>query len=114
MAAPHRAEPTASPGQVAPSDVQEVHLEGGYTYHASRGPKRLKGPLEVGEQTTLRVGAPLKHTVEVTRRGRLLTLNYALIGAGGEQYTSGNRINPPGFRIFKGDREIASGRFEFG
>lgn len=94
--------------------VQEVHLEGGYVYHASRGPGRHEGPVEVGKQATLTVGLPLRHTIEVERRGRLLTLDYALLGAGGEQYTGGDRSNPPRFKIYKGDREIASGQFEFG
>ena len=94
--------------------VQEVQLEGGYTYYASVGPGRHQGPVVVGQQETLTVGAPLKQTIKIERQGRVLTMSYALLGAGGEQYTGGDRSSPPRFRIYRGDTEIASGEFEFG
>lgn len=94
--------------------VQEVQLEGGYTYDASMGSGRLQDPVVVGQQETLTVGAPLKQTINIERQGRVLTMSYALLGAGGEQYTGGDRSNPPRFIIYRGDKEIASGQFEFG
>jgi hypothetical protein len=41
---------------------------------------------------------------------------YQLVGAGGEAYQLANqdRSHPPEFAVFKGDKKIASGKFEFG
>ena len=64
----------------------------------------------------LDVGGPLTNSVTATREGQDLQLNYRLIGAGGATYQSVNqdRSKPPEFAIYKGDKEIASGNFEFG
>jgi hypothetical protein len=43
-----------------------------------------------------------------------LLLNYELLGVGGEIYTGPDRAKPPTFTVCKGDKEIASGTFEFG
>ncbi len=94
--------------------VQEVHLEGGYTWHASSNPGRYLASVGPNETGTLKIGAPLRHTLKVKRQGCCLTMDYALHGAGGEQYTDGDRNNPPIFRVYRGDREIASDKFEFG
>jgi hypothetical protein len=61
-----------------------------------------------------KVGAPLKQTVKTQRQGRILVLNYELLGIGGEIYTDSNRNKPPTFTVYKGDKEIASDKFEFG
>jgi hypothetical protein len=94
--------------------VQEVHLDGGYICYASRGPKLHLISVTSDEPTTLKIGAPLKQTVKVNRQGRLLVMNYELLGVGGEQYTGGNSGEPPTFAVYKGDKEIASDKFEFG
>ena len=52
--------------------------------------------------------------VTAKRQGRLLTLDCQLRDAGGRKYTSQTRTNPPRFAIYQGDREIASGSFEYG
>jgi hypothetical protein len=62
----------------------------------------------------LKVGAPLKQTVRVQRQGGILVLNYELLGVGGEKYTGPDRSKPPTFTVYKGDKEIASDKFEFG
>jgi hypothetical protein len=64
----------------------------------------------------LAAGGPLTNSVTVTRHGQYLNLGYQLIGAGGEGYqlTGQDRTKPPEFAIYKGDRKIASGKFEFG
>ena len=94
--------------------VQEVHLDGGYIYYASRGPKSHWVTVTSDEPATLKIGGPLKQTVKVSREGRILVMNYELLGVGGEQYTSGDRREPPTFAVYKADKKIASGNFEFG
>jgi hypothetical protein len=65
---------------------------------------------------TLDIGGPLTNSVAVARHGSDLTLNYQLLGAGGQRYqlASVNRQHPPEFAIFHGGKKIASGDFEFG
>jgi len=94
--------------------VQEVHLDGGYIYYASRGPTRHLVSVTSDEPATLKIGGPLKQTVKVNRQGRLLVMNYELLGVGGEQYTGGNSGEPPTFTVYRGDKEVASDKFEFG
>ena len=64
----------------------------------------------------LNAGGPLTNSVTATREGQDLRLDYRLIGAGGMTYQLANqdRSKPPVFTIYKGDRIIASGKFEFG
>ncbi len=94
--------------------LQEVRLEGGYTCP----PLSVSGRdwITVGEDkpSMLKVGAPLKQTVRVQRQGRILILNYELLGVGGEKYTGPDMSKPPTFTVYKGDKEIASDKFEFG
>ena len=89
----------------------EAHLKGGYTFRFLSGDW-----ITVSEDkpAVLKVGAPLKQTVKAQRRGRILALTYQLLGVGGEMYTGANRNKPPTFTVYKGDREIASDKFEFG
>jgi len=94
--------------------VQEVHLEGGYICYASRGPKRHLASVTSDETATLKIGAPLEQIVKVNRQGRHLVMTYELLGVGGEKYTSGNRGEPPTFTVYRGDKEIASDKFQFG
>ena len=94
--------------------VQEVHLDGGYIYYASRGPRRRLVSVTSDEPATLKIGGPLKQTVKVNRQGRLLVMNYELLGVDGEQYTDGTSGEPPTFTIYRGDKEIISDKFEFG
>jgi hypothetical protein len=65
---------------------------------------------------TLAVGGPLTNTVAASRRGSELLLDYQLVGVGGTVYQlqPEDRSHPPEFTIFKGDRKLASGKFEFG
>ena len=68
------------------------------------------------ESTRLKIGGPLSNTVEVQRMAGSLTLNYKLIGVGGNTYESlrGRSEKPPTFAIYKADEEIAAGEFEYG
>ena len=89
----------------------EAHLKGGYTF---RSLSRDWITVAEDKPAVFKVGAPLKPTVKAQRQGSVLVLNYELIGIGGEIYTDSNRNKPPTFTIYKGDKEIASDKFEFG
>ena len=64
----------------------------------------------------LTAGGPLTNTVIATRQGQELRLDYRLAGAGGEFYqlTRLDRSKPPKFAIYRGEKKVASGEFEFG
>jgi len=90
----------------------EAHLKGGYLCRFLSRDRRVT--VAQDKPVVLKFGAPLKQTVKAQRRGRILALNYELLGVGGEMYVSANRSKPPTFTVYKGDKEIASGKFEFG
>lgn len=68
------------------------------------------------EATMLKAGGALINSVSVQRNGSLLTLGYKLVDANGNEYGSldGRRDNPPGFVVYKGDKQVGSGTFEYG
>ena len=94
--------------------LMESHLEGGYT--CFQGGRSQTKWITIAENTpaVLKVGAPLKQTLEVKRQGRALALDYKLLGIGGEAYTRADRSNPPDFTVYKGEQEIASGQLAYG
>jgi len=92
--------------------LPEAYLKGGYSCRFLSRDRRVT--VAENKPVVLKVGAPLKQTVKAQRRGRILVLNYELLGVGGEMYTSANRTKPPTFTVYRGDKEIASGKFEFG
>jgi len=95
--------------------LEQVRLQGGYSCGITR-PISDANWVTVAEDkpAVLKVGAPLKQAITVERRGSLLILNYEILGVGGEKYTSSDRGHPPTFTVYKGDRKISSGKFEFG
>jgi hypothetical protein len=68
------------------------------------------------ESASLTAGGPLTNSVTVKRRGSMLVLSYRLGGADGRTYRliRQDRTKPPQFTITQGDKQIASGAFEFG
>ena len=94
--------------------LHEIHLEGGYICYASRDSKRPQANVTPDEPATLKIGGPLKQTIKVNRQGRNLAMNYELLGVGGEKYTGGNRSELPAFTVYRGVKEIASDKFEYG
>jgi hypothetical protein len=82
------------------------------------GQTQIRWRFSVDDKTpaVLNVGGPLTNSVIVSRHGQDLRLDYRLVGAGGETYqlAGQNRSQPPEFAAYKGDRKIASGKFEFG
>lgn len=95
--------------------LQEARLQGGYYCGiTTRISDANWVTVAQDKPAVLEVGAPLKQAIRVERRGSLLVLNYELSGVGGEKYTASDRSKPPTFAVYKGDRKIASGKFEFG
>jgi hypothetical protein len=95
-------------------EVSELHLKSGFMYYPYRDTTRL-GPIQVGpgEPAILNAGGPLEQRITAQRNGQLLAMDYRLIGIAGEGYRF-ERVHRPTFTIYKGDKEIASGKFQFG
>jgi hypothetical protein len=68
------------------------------------------------EPVILKAGGPLTNSVDVERSGGTLTLKYRLVDSIGNEYASINnrRDNPPVFAVYKGDKQVGSGKFEYG
>ncbi|MHC4620912.1 MAG: hypothetical protein ACYTEQ_24460, partial [Planctomycetota bacterium] len=94
--------------------LHEIHLEGGYVCYSHQIPSRKWLTVGPDDSPVLKVGAPLKHKVEVKRQGRLLVLSYELLGTGGEKYARQSRDNPPEFALYSGQEKIGDGCFEYG
>ncbi len=92
----------------------ESHLDGGYDCFQGAGPQSKWISIAENAPAVLKIGAPLNQTLTVKRQGKVLTLDYKLIGIGGEAYTSAERSNPPSLTVYRGDQEIASGQFAYG
>jgi hypothetical protein len=69
-----------------------------------------------GKISELNIGGPLNHSVKISRTGKLCKLDYELIDTGGISYesVSGRRDNAPKFAVYKGDKRVGSGSFEYG
>lgn len=70
--------------------------------------------IESGQTSNLRIGPPLKNSVEVNRNENLLTLKYQLVGSGGELYEYYNWKKPPTVSIYKGPFRVAHGTLPYG
>ncbi len=93
--------------------LREVYLEGGFS--SSVGGDRCDWiAAEPNNPGVLKVGGPLKQKLDVVRHGNVLILKHSLNGIGGNVYRADNRDTQPGFVVYKGDKEIASGKFEYG
>lgn len=64
----------------------------------------------------LAAGGPLTNTVALAHRGRDLVLSYELKGAGGADFrlNRGDGDTRPEFAIYRGDKKVQTGKFEFG
>ena len=94
--------------------ISQLLLKSGLVHFPSGGGTRL-GPIQVGpgESAVLKAGGPLEQRITVARKGQLLTMEYHLVGIAGEWYRNDRRY-PPAFAVYKGDKEITSGKFPFG
>ena len=94
--------------------LQESPLEGGYVCVLGTGIENKLITIAENKPAILKVGAPLKQTLEVKRRGKAFVVEYNLHGIGDEAYTKSDRDKPPRLVVYNGDEEINSGRFEYG
>jgi len=92
--------------------LQDVRLKDGFNYSPRSTLKSEWVTVKEGEPAAFKVGAPLQQTVTIERQGPVLAFNYELTGVGGESY-AGMRSKQPKFTVFKGDREVDCGEFEF-
>ncbi len=90
--------------------VSEIKLQG----YTSRSFKVRQFDIKEGQATVLQLGAPLSQTVNVSRRGNSLVLNYKLQGIGGESYFPDERGSAPKCAIYQGGKEIANCSFKYG
>jgi hypothetical protein len=96
-----------------------VHLEENGIQAFNKSSQWSAGvPISVNDQkiAILNAGGPLTNSVRASRHGQDLRLDYQLVGVGGETYQVANqdRAHAPEFAIFKDNKKIASGKFEFG
>lgn len=94
--------------------LQDIRLKGGYTRQTTMR-RNNRVVISEGEPALLKVGGPLKQTISVRRQGSILQLAYSLTGVGGETYAAvRNAGKRPAFAIYKGEKKIGAGEFEFG
>ena len=93
--------------------LQDIRLRSGYTCNNLQSPTINWITVTENEPVTLKAGAPLKQMVKIERQGPVLKLKYNLFGVGGETYAI-TRAARPAFTVFKGDKKLADGDFEFG
>ena len=64
----------------------------------------------------LKAAAPLNHTVNITRTGRVLKLDYELVGANGKKYSLWDIADrsKSTFSIYQNNVKVGGGTFEFG
>ncbi len=93
-------------GAYTPYQVRILDSFSGYPKSAVR--------LASGGNTLLKTGGPLNPHVSVSRSGAYLSLDYSLRGVDGTQYSADRSFDNPRFAVYRGDRRIAEGRFEYG
>jgi hypothetical protein len=95
--------------------VQQIELQGGYSAFPAGAGALAEIVISPDQPAVLKAGGPLRQTVSINRRGSVLVLNYGLVGIGDEEYRPATRSQePPSFTVYKGNRTIASGKFEYG
>jgi hypothetical protein len=95
---------------------QRIFLDGGEIFRVLYAYSRNGISVIQDKVTPLKLGIPLTHTVEVSRHGTELILDYQLVGVGGERYINYGKDfrNRPAFAIYRGKDKIGSGSFEYG
>lgn len=76
--------------------------------------KPTEGSRSNAEAVDSKSTAKLTPTVEASRQGRTLELDYELLDAGGRDISSRDYGDRPEFVIYKNGRQIGSGTFEYG
>ena len=102
---------------LAPSKytVTRIYLTNGL-YSGSGGPARhLTVEVTADAEATLRVGGPLKQKIEARRQGCMLVMSCFAEGIEGIHYAGRPPgADSPGFEVYKGNRKIDDGEFEYG
>jgi hypothetical protein len=92
--------------------LAQVEMPGGWRLDRARGQTLT---VREGEATQVPVGGPLREVVSVTRSGNALLLGYSVMGAGDMEYSRpADHMNPPRFAVYRGDRRVGGGAFEYG
>jgi hypothetical protein len=94
--------------------VRRVELKGGFSGFGQPTAEDLWFTLAPDKPYELEVGAPLTLSVDATRQGSRLTLDYTLNDASGRKYIDSQRAELPTFTVYKGDKKVGSGSFEYG
>lgn len=96
--------------------LHEVRLQDGYICNPDQLPDRNWITVGPDKSPVIKTGAPLEQKVKVDRQGNFLVLRYELVGTGQEQYRRRPRGSdkPPQFTVYKGDKRIGGGSFEYG
>ena len=97
--------------------LEEIVVQGSYASSGLQIPAPARVlKIEPGGFVTVKLGPPLRQTIQVERWGRSLVLNYQLLGRSGESYTVTRRQgkNPPTFVIDQGGNKIVSDNFAAG
>ncbi len=65
---------------------------------------------------TLETGAPLENTIQISADGRRIEMDYDLVGQNNKSFTlvKVSIAEPPEFVVYKGDKELKTGRFRYG
>ncbi len=108
----------ASAGMAGSEPAGQTAMDGQTT--AATPPNEITVALKeisVWELATERVRPSARpiQPVTIERHGRLLVLTYGpKPGAGGLMPSTGVRGEPPRFAVYQGQRQVASGQFEYG
>ncbi len=102
---------TLPPGQYR---VRSVGLKGAFAGFGQPSEEDFWFTLAPDKPYELKVGAPLMLSVEATRRGSRLTLDYALNDVSGRRYIATQSPDLPAFTVYNGDEKVGSGSFEYG
>jgi hypothetical protein len=95
--------------------LMEVDLKGGYSCRIRKPlPDHALITVHENKQNALKVGAPLKQTINVKRQGSLLVMDYHLKDISGLEYANTNIIERPHFNVYIRNKKIASEEFEYG
>jgi hypothetical protein len=98
--------------------VANVQLEEGYQCGVDYARTNEWFELKPGTPYQLVVGAPLFPQVTVTRHGKFLEMDCELVDGSGRIYSWSNQLvtrpAPPWFTVYKDDKVIGSGSFEYG
>ena len=95
---------------------QRIFLDGKEIYAFLYADSQTEISVTQDKVTPLNLGPPLKHTVDISRRGSELLLDYQIIGLSGEKYVHLGRSSAsrPEFTIYRGKNKITSGSFRYG